>query len=678
LTLESAPSALVAEQLTADPLKIFELGVKRMQSRFTMPATKGATQSPFRSADGSLSLLFVEAKGNARSSTFSQGLIRQARAAAAACDPATSYRVGYTGSVAFAADISAKMRSDMIVQAFNSLVAVLLIFWLGFRRIYPLICISLTLALAIVATLACGQVLFHGLNLITVSFAAILIGLGVDYGIVIYAWLAAARQSGRSAETIARDVVRFTVPTILLGASATIAAFAALALSHSPAFRQFSVVHCIGIAFCAGLMLIFFLFLQMRRLPPVRSQSERTASSEGIAQNARGIALCAVLLCLVAVATLTLGKTPAVRFDTNPDSLDFRHLAAKDTLNRVSQKMNRSKQSVQVLVSGRNWLEATRRARELDAKLETGRAAGRIASFDSAARFLPPTDGRDRIESEMRQIDFRAVKKIFTQALADQHLNVAAFATTSAWLDKMGNDGLATDPIQAELTQSFAAMPSLSPFLRRFLHVEPTKWTLATYVYSTDSLRDIAAVDQLERALGEDHQTVRVTGWDLLMTVMLPHLKEDFQRISLVVFAGITMMLIAYYRRPVLVMLALTPLLMSILWLLAVMKALGMTFNLANFFVIPILLGTGIDYSIYVMNAWRQEEGDVARGTRKVGKAVVMAAAATTVGFGSMMISDHPGMRSFGVLVSMGIFFCALNALVVLPALLQTWKIRSR
>jgi predicted RND superfamily exporter protein len=134
----------------------------------------------------------------------------------------------------------------------------------------------------------------------------------------------------------------------------------------------------------------------------------------------------------------------------------------------------------------------------------------------------------------------------------------------------------------------------------------------------------------------------------------------------------ITALLWLLWRRVAFVALAMAPLFMSAALTVAALVLLGTGFNYANVIVIPLLFGIGVDSGIHLVHRARVEGvsgPDLLETT--TARAVFYSALTTTVSFGSLAFSPHRGMRSFGVLLSMGMVFTVLCNLVVLPALLD-------
>jgi predicted RND superfamily exporter protein len=101
------------------------------------------------------------------------------------------------------------------------------------------------------------------------------------------------------------------------------------------------------------------------------------------------------------------------------------------------------------------------------------------------------------------------------------------------------------------------------------------------------------------------------------------------------------------------------------------MSLLSLKFNYVNFIVLPLIVGIGIDDGIHIVHRWRQEAtGNLNKVLNQIGRAIVLTSLTTTIGFGSLVSSHYPGLRSIGWVTALGILACLLGALFMLPAVL--------
>src|SRR5437667_7921367 len=160
------------------------------------------------------------------------------------------------------------MRHDIYVTLLGSVALVGAVFFIGFRRWLPLLAMGFSLLLCCLIALAVGLLIFHQLNMVTVGFCAILVGLGVDFAILIYGRYQQARNEGATHPAAIADSVHHLGRAVFFGALTTAVGFLALVLSNSSGFIQLGVLIAIGISAAGVLMTtVFFLFVPRGDVP---------------------------------------------------------------------------------------------------------------------------------------------------------------------------------------------------------------------------------------------------------------------------------------------------------------------------------------------------------------------------------------------------------------------------
>ncbi len=109
------------------------------------------------------------------------------------------------------------------------------------------------------------------------------------------------------------------------------------------------------------------------------------------------------------------------------------------------------------------------------------------------------------------------------------------------------------------------------------------------------------------------------------------------------------------------------------------MVVLGINFNPANIMVLPLIVGIGVAYGIYVVQRYR-ESHEATFYSKSTGRAVILSAMTTTFAFASLLVGAHRGIRSLGLVTTIGVISCLVAALVLLPSLLEIarrkgWKV---
>src|SRR5206468_1785945 len=144
------------------------------------------------------------------------------------------------------------------------------------------------------------------------------------------------------------------------------------------------------------------------------------------------------------------------------------------------------------------------------------------------------------------------------------------------------------------------------------------------------------------------HDQVWLTSWEALGESLLAVVKRDLWWIAPLMFVLISVSLWLAFRRLTEVVLSLTTLILSGLCLLAIMRMAGWSWNLMNLMALPLLLGTGVDYSIHIQWALRRHADDARAAQRVTGRALLLCGGTTIAGFGSLCGSSNAGMASLG------------------------------
>jgi len=678
--IEAAPTAMAAQQVIHDPLGLSEVFVSHLQSALA----PGRATSAVPRSDAAFQILNLVTRLDLRDSHACMRLMDQVRQAESRArnewtrlgHDGSRPRVGYTGRIAFTAEIARKLRSNMIGNACMCLALVLFVFWLGFRSVFPLFAIAVTLIMAVLANVVISGLIFGGFNMITGCFAAILVGLG-DYGILIYNRYALAMGSSpveggeNTREAAIAQTAQCTVPGILLGASTTTAAFLGMTWTSSPGFRQFGFVVSMGVVLCTALMILFYFALITGRAPRRMESDPFTRLLRPLGSFVmkwRGAVLIATALLVVGCVAVFLGENRrGVGFDADPHSLRFRHSPAFDTLDRLLVLLDRTANPCVVLVSDNDWAEASETTEQLRRRLERARQDGAIQSFESPSALLPSLSVQRQNAQRLAGIDWAAARAAFHIALSAEGFRLEEFQPAFAWLEAAQRHSAAPDPVLVTPSDWLQHGGNPSLLLGRYVYQGTGLVQTATYVYPSKPLRSIEAIESLSAQLGVDGHRVRLTNWDALILAMQPMLRRDFVRISALVFVVVVAIVWIGYRRLQSIALLAIPVGGSLACVFAFMKLTGIQFNLANFFAVPIVIGAGVDYAIHMLNGVEEERGDAIAAIQVTGKAVVINALTTMIGFGSLLMTDHTGLATLGLLTTLGIFFCLIFSVLVLP-----------
>jgi len=171
-----------------------------------------------------------------------------------------------------------------------------------------------------------------------------------------------------------------------------------------------------------------------------------------------------------------------------------------------------------------------------------------------------------------------------------------------------------------------------------------------------------------------------VTG-NVILTVTTMDSLQSSQIISTIIsiiFALIILIII--YRSPVLGLIAMTPVMISSIWILGTMYVFGISINVFTVSITALTIGLGIDYAIHIIERYREESKKyetreaIQRTIHTTGTALFISALTTVFGFIVLTISPIPPIQHFGIITAMTIIYSSILAVVVIPILLMKWS----
>jgi predicted RND superfamily exporter protein len=209
--------------------------------------------------------------------------------------------------------------------------------------------------------------------------------------------------------------------------------------------------------------------------------------------------------------------------------------------------------------------------------------------------------------------------------------------------------------------------------LEKLIARGPTGLLAATFVHPQTNAAS-SSLDQVAQwgpGLPADH--VWLSGWDLLGPAIFRQVQQRFWLVLAPMVCLVLLALWLAFHRAGEIVLSLMTLGLSCLCLLATMGLLGWSWNLLNLMALPLLLGTGVDYTIFMQLALRRHEGNNQIAYRSVGRALLLCGGTAVAGFGSLAFSTNAGMASLGKVCAVGIACNMLISIYLLPTWWQRW-----
>jgi hopanoid biosynthesis associated RND transporter like protein HpnN len=623
---------------------------------------------------------------------------------------------GLTGEAVLDFDEMAQSQKDMTLASIASLFLCALIFIYGYnetgRPVKATICLIAGLAYTFAfATLAVGH-----LNILTITFLPMLIGLAIDYGVHLITRYEEELRHGKTREAALTKAMVFTGQGIFTGALTTAGAFLAMYFTNFKGIQEMGIICGGGLLLCLVPMMTMLPALLLRGRQNVidhaTHEDEHRARIENIWLQRPGLVTgIVVVICALAFTQIYRGN---VKFDYNLMELQSPSLSSVV----FEQKLTHADKSVLF-----GAIVATNLDHAIALEKKLGELTNTVADIEP-----PPGMLEDFIEAnQIKKLTLiHAIKQEVAalQFAAPDTQSVDINALSRTLYSLYGYCGNALDDIgngDPELTKQFASLRQAIEDLRKamlsgdasalaghadklaefqralFNDVRETFESLknqnvAGPLRADDlpaALRDqfvgetgkfllqvYPKADVWERTNQEafvaDLRTVdpNATGTPVQLLEYETLLKNSYVRAAWYSLAAIALLVFFHFRSLGAVILALLPVGIGTLWLAGLMGWFGVSFNLANIMTLPLVIGIGVTNGIQILNRFAEERTPniLARST---GKAVLVSGLTAIAGFGSLLLAKDQGIHSLGCVMAVGITTCMIAGLTFLPALLN-------
>lgn len=609
-------------------------------------------------------------------------------------------KISLTGEAALNGEEFQSVTQGAAIAGIVSFVLVTLIIWLGLpvtRLIIPALGLLL---LGFVVNIGFATLAVGSLNMISVAFAVLFIGLGIDYAVhsVLRYW--EERLNGRDALVAIAVGAHHAGPALALCTVTTALAFLAFIPSDFVGMAQLGIIAAGGIviAFIASLTLVPALLAKV----PVRVKPKHLHNDPILPKPVwQHIKLgTTVFIVMVAIAAIIL--IPDVRFDGDPINLKDPKAPSVIAFHELLKEQPGAAYAAQVIVEDAEKAEKTAarllqlpsvsRVRWVDSFLPA-RQPEKLARLATLKDILTGHPGNikplsaqkrraalERIKAALKAIESsdKVAKQLHSETAKLRQalvlLDQPKSATNNALMALERDIFLQLPGLLQQLATMAVTQPldvqSLDVDISRRYVTGDGRWRLEVI-----PANDVTNEKALRQFVSEVRQIApQVTGSPVEITGAADVVSRAMGMAVLIAFGLVLVVLVPVLRSFVSIALVLTPLVLSALLLLAYTVIFKSPFNFANVIVLPLLVGLGVDSAIhYVMRA--REDGAAHQVVDTTTPRAVFISALTTVGsFGTLWLSPHKGTSSMGELLTIAIIITLVNTLIVLPQFIA-WTI---
>jgi predicted RND superfamily exporter protein len=660
---------------------------------------------------------FVEASTNL---VATNKLIDDVRAAGASLNP-TSFHpqmtIEFGGGLANRQSQYKSIVADIKSSAVFTVLGIFLVIGLYFRRARAIVIVLSPLLMGVTWALALAFLIYGELTTVTVFIFAVLLGLGIDFGIHLLSSYDHARIEGMEPVDALVACFQSTGRATVAGALTTWAAFVVLIFAQFRGFSQFGAVASLGILFTLLAMLCVLpsMILSFQHMRPVTPPAPSTSIARRIfpdeATHRRLRAIAPTAACASILITAWSGAMiPKLGFEENLRAVGelrwpWEPSAEQEALDAKaeSQAQSRARQI---------WIKAElitadiapdaytpiRRQHTTNEKYVTA-VSGKQSSIPTILLFDDPDQTRlayERFAQKHRdgQLDtVRSLGSIWAFMPGTQAEQEARMAEIDRLRELIEDEPLSVlseeDRKRAERLRTltavkpftFHALPDWTKRLFREAGPQATKpaegetFSFEKVIYVNEAINQTNGPDarryisQLNSVHDEAQIPYRIGSQAYIYIAMLDEIKRE--GIVMLGFALLLVFLIlcVAFRSPVRALVSILPMLFASIWTLGVCASIELKLDFFNIIIIPALIGIAVDDGVhFYMHYLEEGRGSLPKVLREVGGAIIMTSVTSIIGFGGLATTTYRGLTSIGQLAIVGIFAAMIATWLVLPA----------
>jgi len=603
-------------------------------------------------------------------------------------------RARLTGLVPINDDGFATLKDNAALNATVSIFAVLVILWLALRSPRIILAVIVSLIIALPVTAALGLMLVGALNLISVAFFVLFIGLGVDFGLQFCVRYRAERHDFGDLRAGLRSAARKAGVPLALAAAATALGFASFVPTAYRGLSELGQIAGCGmiIAFLTSITLLPALLMVLH--PPGEPRPmgfAALAPVDRFLQRHRMPIVVTTILVIVLASPLLL----FLPFDFNPLHLRNPKAESVATFLELRKDPQTGANAIEIVAPDLSAADAIAKRLSVLPVVAQAQTLSRLVPADQeqklalirdasetlkpsikpAAQVSPPPSDQENIEalkSTADRLSAAAENAAGPGAEAARRLSALLLrlaksepaVRTAVEQAVVGPLRVSLDQLQRELDPEQVTAETIPADLRR-------EWV-------TPDGR--ARVQVLPAGDPDDTKVLRnfvsavlavepdATGPAVLLFEAGNTVVRAFIEAGIFALAAIALLLWVTLRRTADVLLTLVPLLVAIVATLELAVVLHTPLNFANIIALPLLLGVGVAFKIYYIIAWRSGKTALVQST--LTRAVIFSAMTQAAAFGSLWLSSDPGTSSMGKLMGLSLLCTMAAAVLFQPALM--------
>ena len=638
-------------------------------------------------------------------------------------------KAGLTGMIPLGRDEMVYGEQSIGYTSIFAFIAILILLILSFRMWAAPLFALLNLAVGLIWAIGLTAILVKSLNIMTSMMVVILIGLGIDFPIHIISIFTESRSMGKPINIAMEETFLKSGKGILTAGLTTCAAFLALIISSSRGMKEMGIVSSTGLL---AILIVTFLFLpsllvlRERRLEKKIAEGKvktkpayKDISFQSFGKRCSWLSrrYTATLICAILITLFLLISASKISFDHNYMNMEPKGLTSITLQDTILDKFDLSMDYALLLT------DSIEESREMAKKLKNVKS---VALVDDISMYLPSFE-----EQQKRIPVIREINQAISSATLKDNLMEAEFNQLLLELERLemnimeiqdmafigGQDKvdnkcseIVGDPDNPQLKsiisefidslennhlRSIKGLEEFQKYVAPYFKKSALKMATTENIKFKDlplSILDRYAnrnrnqflmtifpsgniwqdADYLNRFTNDlDRVSEKATGMAPVMRELIRVMGNDGKNAALLTILVVFLLLWLDFRKIKYAILAMIPLVVGFIWMVGLMKLIGMQLTIVNVMGLPMIIGIGIDYGVHIVHRWRIEEtGKINKIFASTGKAILLSAITTMLAFGSLIFSIWRGFGSLGGAMFIGVGACFFSTFVILSGII--------
>ena len=630
----------------------------------------------FDSEDQTSRLIFAQPKGSGEDTKYclmlTESIISTIDKIKSSLEGSQGITCEFAGKYGLTAQTYSSFNRELIFINLISSILIFVLLVLVFRNIKVTLMCFLPIFFSVYISLLAARLFFNPLKMISIVFAAIVLGLGVDITFHLSSRFFQYHKKHSSLETAVKKTLNDCGSPLIIGILTTACGFFVLGLSRYSALRQFGILTFISLLLT--LLVTLFLFPSVvRMLQPKQKYQTKLTQLRKIPSFFYNLSMKKVLISRIATAALIIAAiiiSTNIQFDMSLFKLLPQNTNSLKNSREVSEKFGSSfLLSTQITVKTEQLPQGIIYQKYLDKILTEFVKNEKIAGFYSPTLFYVPHEEVQKNLTQVRAI-FKKIKE--KKPVFFKQLNVNRF-------NILPQHEKYYELLEGIFNENTLNSNSNSVFLNQFLKREGKDFYLQTYVWHKNEMINsemlLSVSEDLKKIPAKKNIEKELTGTYQVHQAVNKIIKNDFVFISLWAGVTISLILLLFFRKFKILLLSLLPLFGAIPLTLAFVRLASIEFSPALIGVVAIIIGIGIDDAVHLIYRKINNPGKpIIRILSDISPVLTLTSISTAICFLALIFSSSPLLSNTGTIIGFGVFSCWFFTMFLLPPFLKRKK----